>query len=119
MSDARVAASGWVAAVALLLALSNDVGLVRLLGVDPMLPGVAALLLAIGAFGLSMTGGSRLVSGMLIIQGVANVSAALAAGASVGVPFGLVVLALGLVDGLMSRRRRHSGAVDARPPLVG
>lgn len=119
MSDGRLAASCWTAAIALVLALADDVGLVGLLGVDPLVTGVSALVLAIAAFALSVTSGSRLVSGMLIIQGVANVSAAMAAGATVGVPFGLVVLLLGLVEGVVSRRKGRAEAMGARPPMVG
>jgi hypothetical protein len=106
MSESKlfIVSSSLLAFVGLALALVNDLGLVSYLGVEPSVTGILALALATTAFFVSVRKISFVVSGCLIAQGTADVFAALAAGAAIGVPFGAWVLALGLAKAAISAR---------------
>ena len=99
MQNLKLTVSQAAAALAVVLALLNDTGLVANVGVDPMVTGLSALILAATAFVLSLTRGSTFVAGALTLQGAANMLASANAGVTVGVAFGLVVLVLGLAEG--------------------
>jgi plastocyanin len=86
------------------LALINDFGFVSYLGIKPSITGILALVFATASFFMAMRKGSFLVSASLIAQGVSDVSAAILAGAIIGVPFGSWILALGLVKAVISAR---------------
>jgi plastocyanin len=114
MSNSRLIASQLLAVVALGLALLNDLGLTTDLGLKPEVTGISALLLAFVAFFVALRTGSVLVSACLTVQGIANVAAAAQAGATIGIPFGLVVLVLGIAKALITLGGMKAGRGAAR-----
>ncbi len=104
MSNPRPIASQLIAVLALGLALLNDLGLATDLGLKLQVTGISALLLAVVAFFVALRTGSVVVSACLTVQGVANIAAAAQAGATIGIPFGLVVLVLGVAKAIITLR---------------
>ena len=101
----KLSASQGFAAVALFLALLNDLGLANGIGVKPAVTGISAFVFAVVAFAITARTGSALVSSFLTLQGVADVAASASAGATIGIPFGSTVLVLGLAKAVMTWRR--------------
>ncbi len=113
MSNFRLLASQGLAGTALVLALLNDLDLVSYTGLSPRTTGIAALVLAAVAFVVAFRTGSAAVSGFLTLQGAADIAAAYSAGATIGMIFGAIPLALGLAKAAITLR---AGARRATPP---
>jgi hypothetical protein len=104
------------------LALINDLRYVSYLGIKPSITGILALALGTAAFFISFRKKSFIVSGSLIIQGLANMSAAVLAGATIGIPFGAWIFILGVVKLAISarlgeRKTKVEPAIAAPPKM--
>lgn len=122
MSNSRLVASQSLAVVALGLALLNDLGLAADLGLKLELTGISALLLAFVAFFLALRTGSVVVSACLTVQGIVNIAAAAQAGATIGIPLGLVVVMLGIAKALTTLKGMKATGVLSRAanrPAIG
>lgn len=97
MSSIRLLAGQVLAGLAVILALLNDSGETSSLGLALMTVGISAFILALAAFFITVEKGSLAIAGLLTLQGAVNSYAAYMARVNVGIYFGLVVLALGVV----------------------
>ncbi len=109
-------ASIGLGAIALILQLMNDLGVSRDLGIRLLISGILALVLATAAFFIAVRKPSVLLSGFLVVQGTSAVTAAALAGAMIGVPFGVWVLALGITKAAITVKSRKVPKLDQKKP---